>query len=77
MSSRWFNVLLGAFWLATMSWLVVAKVLLPLLRGDPPNYQTILPQAGRNRPHRSLGECTGVSGPSAARRAPSSAAWTA
>ena len=50
MSSRWFNVLLGAFWLATMSWLVVAKVLPPLLRGDPPNYQTILPQAGEKPP---------------------------
>ena len=50
MSTRWFNVLVGAFWLATMCWLIVAKVLPPLLRGDPPNYQTMLPQAGEKPP---------------------------
>lgn len=37
-----YNVLLIGLWLAMMSWLVVAKVLPPLLRGEPPTYRTIL-----------------------------------
>ncbi len=41
MESRWFNGVVILFWLTTMSWLVVAKVLPPLSRGEPPNYQTV------------------------------------
>ncbi len=44
MASRWFNVATVLLWLASMSWLVVAKVLPPLLVGEPPTYQQILSQ---------------------------------
>jgi hypothetical protein len=37
-----YNALIVAFWLSAMSWLVVAKVLPPLLLGEPPTYRTIL-----------------------------------
>ncbi len=37
-----YNALIIAFWLATMSWLVVAKVLPPLLMGEPPTWRTIV-----------------------------------
>lgn len=37
-----YNTLIIAFWLATMSWLVVAKVLPPLLKGEPPTWRTII-----------------------------------
>jgi hypothetical protein len=37
-----YNALVVAFWLAAMSWLVIAKVLPPLLLGEPPTYRTIL-----------------------------------
>ena len=37
-----YNALIIAFWLATMSWLVVAKVLPPLLTGEPPSWRTIV-----------------------------------
>lgn len=42
MSSRWYNALVLALWLSTMSWLVAVKVLPPVLIGDPPNYRTIV-----------------------------------
>ena len=42
MTSRWYNVAVSVFWLGAMSWLVVAKVLPPLLVGEPPSYRTIL-----------------------------------
>ena len=42
MGSRFFNVLILLFWMATMSWLVVNKVLPPLRVGEPPNYRSIL-----------------------------------
>lgn len=45
MSGRWFNVAVLVFWLAAMSWLVVAKILPPLIVGDPPSYRTILEAA--------------------------------
>lgn len=41
MESRWFNTVVVLFWMSTMSWLVVAKVVPPFLRGDPPNYSTL------------------------------------
>ena len=37
-----FNVIVVLFWLATMSWLVVAKIVPPLRVGEPPSYTTIL-----------------------------------
>lgn len=42
MGNHPFNVIVFLFWLATMSWLVVAKVLPPLRVGEPPSYGTIV-----------------------------------
>lgn len=42
MSSRWFNGLVVLFWLSTMAWLVVAKILPSLLTGEPPSYKKIV-----------------------------------
>lgn len=42
MSSRWYSVAVVVLWLATMGWLVVRKVLPPLLIGEPPSYHTIV-----------------------------------
>ncbi|NQU21885.1 MAG: hypothetical protein HQ567_11435 [Candidatus Nealsonbacteria bacterium] len=42
MYSRWFHVAVVLLWLSAMSWLIVKKVLPPLLIGEPPSYQTIL-----------------------------------
>ena len=42
MHSRWFSTAVIMFWLATMSWLVKAKVLPPLLVGEPPSYRQII-----------------------------------
>jgi len=42
MYSRWYNLTVVAFWLATMTWLVTQKVLPPLLPGEPPSFRTIL-----------------------------------
>jgi hypothetical protein len=42
MHSRWYNVTVVGLWLASMSWLLAAKVLPPLLTGEPPNYRAIL-----------------------------------
>ncbi len=36
-----FNVIVVLFWLSTMSWLVVAKILPPLRVGEPPSYSSI------------------------------------
>jgi hypothetical protein len=47
MGSRWFNSVVVLFWLSTMTWLVVAKVVPPLRRGDPPSYQSMY-SAGSN-----------------------------
>jgi len=49
MPSRPVSIVIWLFWLSTMSWLVVAKVLPPLRTGDPPDYRSILP-AGRLDP---------------------------
>jgi hypothetical protein len=39
--NRVFNSVVVVFWLSTMSWLIVAKVLPPLQVGEPPNYRSI------------------------------------
>src|SRR5690348_7176666 len=44
MESRWFNIAVVLVWLSTTSWLVVAKVIPPLRRGQPPNYQSMFVQ---------------------------------
>jgi hypothetical protein len=41
MESRWFNTAVVLIWMCTTSWLVVAKVLPPLRRGQPPNYRSM------------------------------------
>ena len=38
---RVFNAVVVVFWLSTMSWLIVAKVLPPLQVGEPPNYRSV------------------------------------
>jgi len=50
MGSRFFNVLILLFWLVTMSWLVVNKVLPPLRVGEPPNYRSIISERNRKVP---------------------------
>jgi hypothetical protein len=42
MTSRWYNILVALFWLATMTWLTVEKIIPPLLRGDPPDYGNLV-----------------------------------
>jgi hypothetical protein len=42
MGNHPFNVIVILFWCATMSWLLVAKILPPLRVGEPPNYASIL-----------------------------------
>ena len=42
MTSRWFNVAVVGFWLATMGWLVQEKILPALVVGDPPSYRTVV-----------------------------------
>mgnify|MGYP005843039397 CR=1 FL=1 len=49
MGSRWLNLGIAALWLSTMSWLVVAKVLPPLVVGEPPSHQSVL-EAQRHEP---------------------------
>jgi hypothetical protein len=41
MGNRWFNAVIVLFWLATMTWLMVAKVLPPLVIGEPPSYRSL------------------------------------
>ena len=50
MGNHPFNVIVVLFWLATMSWLVVAKVLPPLRVGEPPSYRSILDQSQKQLP---------------------------
>ncbi|MGE0606549.1 MAG: hypothetical protein AB7O62_05420 [Pirellulales bacterium] len=50
MSPRWFNGLVVLFWLSTMSWLVVAKILPSLLTGEPPSYKRIVLAADETPP---------------------------
>ena len=41
MSSRWYSIAVLGLWLTSMGWLVAAKIIPPLLSGDPPNYADI------------------------------------
>ena len=41
MESRWFNTAVVLMWMCTTTWLVVAKVVPPLRRGQPPNYRSM------------------------------------
>jgi len=50
MYSRWFNIGVVVLWLSAMTWLVVAKVLPPLLTGQPPSYRSILEAQKREGP---------------------------
>lgn len=45
-----FNVIVVLFWLATMSWLVAAKILPPLRLGEPPNYTSIASESQKDPP---------------------------
>ena len=49
MYSRWSNAAVIILWLSAMGWLLVEKVLPPLLVGQPPSYRTIL-EAQRREP---------------------------
>ncbi len=45
-----FNVIVVLFWLATMGWLVAAKILPPLRVGEPPNYTSISAESDKDLP---------------------------
>src|SRR5512137_2113364 len=47
MLGRLYHLLVVLLWLASMTWLVVEKVLPPLLGGTPPDYDAVL--AARDR----------------------------
>jgi hypothetical protein len=47
---RLFNAVVVVFWLSTMTWLVVVKVLPPLQIGEPPNYRSIYANAPNEYP---------------------------
>ncbi len=49
MYSRWSNAAVIILWLSAMGWLLIEKVLPPLLVGQPPSYRTIL-EAQRREP---------------------------
>jgi len=49
MYSHWSNAAVVILWLSAMSWLLVEKVLPPLLVGEPPSYRTIV-EAQRGEP---------------------------
>jgi hypothetical protein len=49
MYSRWSNAAVVLLWLSAMGWLLIEKVLPPLLVGQPPSYRTIL-EAQRHEP---------------------------
>jgi hypothetical protein len=48
MNSRWYNTAVVLLWLVTMSWLVIAKVLPPLLVGEPPSYRQVIEAQDRD-----------------------------
>lgn len=50
MGSRSLNVAILLFWLSTMSWLTVAKIVPALRTGEPPNYRSILASQPRSTP---------------------------
>jgi hypothetical protein len=47
MGNRWYVLFVALFWLASMSWLMVAKVLPPLAGGQAPDYRAALAEAPR------------------------------
>jgi len=50
MGSHAFNLVVVGFWLTTMSWLVMAKIVPPLRVGEPPSYSSILEQEADDPP---------------------------
>jgi hypothetical protein len=50
MNSRWYNTTVVVLWLVTTSWLVVKKVLPPLLVGEPPSYRQVIEAQNRDPP---------------------------
>ncbi|MBW3600024.1 MAG: hypothetical protein KY475_22475 [Planctomycetes bacterium] len=50
MGNRWYTGVVLLFWLASMSWLVVAKVLPPLVGGQRPDYRATLAEAPKSPP---------------------------
>ncbi len=50
MPSRWFNITVVLFWLCSMSWLALTKVLPPFYVGEPPNYRAILAEQRQMQP---------------------------
>jgi hypothetical protein len=50
MGSYRFNLVVVLFWCATMTWLVVAKVIPPLRVGEPPTYLSILKESQDDPP---------------------------
>ncbi len=49
MANPWFNSAVALFWLATMTWLAVAKVIPPLVVGEPPTYRSIVTRPSEER----------------------------
>lgn len=45
-----FNLIVVLFWLTTMSWLLIAKIVPPLRVGDPPSYNSIVDQSQNEEP---------------------------
>jgi len=41
MEHRWTQLVITLFWLATMTWLTVEKILPPLRRGEPPSFHSV------------------------------------
>ncbi|MDX1962800.1 MAG: hypothetical protein SFX18_06585 [Pirellulales bacterium] len=50
MGHRWFAGLVVAFWVTSMGWLLVTKLLPPLQMGEPPSYRSIYGNAAISRP---------------------------
>lgn len=50
MGSRWFNLTIVLVWLSTTTWLVVAKIVPPLRRGEPPNYRSMYSEQASDTP---------------------------
>lgn len=50
MGNRWFNLAIVLVWLSTTTWLVVAKIVPPLRRGEPPNYRSMYSDQAEDSP---------------------------
>jgi hypothetical protein len=55
MESRWFNTAVVLIWMCTTTWLVVAKVLPPLRRGQPPNYRSMYARSSEDKKEETVG----------------------